>query len=208
MPRFLIKLALFITLALTASCLAARVLGSTQPLNPVLRGFTEGCEDIPQPCWYGIVLGRITVEEAATIVAHKGYTVEIYAPKTKTVEENGCRIELYSDYDNHRLKGIIVVDCDTVYLGSLMSVIGQPDYIDVSCTGKPVAGYKYIRATVLDGTKIKPYSKIYISIALQFGEFASDEKPTYPIIFQWMGFKSLDDYYRIQPDVVVRFCGE
>jgi hypothetical protein len=35
--------------------MAARALGGTQPTHPALRGFTEGCEGKPQPCWYGIV---------------------------------------------------------------------------------------------------------------------------------------------------------
>lgn len=49
MTRFLLKLALLMILLLTITSLAARALGGTQPPNPVLGGFTEGCEGKPQP---------------------------------------------------------------------------------------------------------------------------------------------------------------
>jgi hypothetical protein len=47
-----------------AVSIVAKSFGGLQPPNPALRGFIEGCEDKPQPCWYGIVPGETTVEEA------------------------------------------------------------------------------------------------------------------------------------------------
>jgi hypothetical protein len=75
MIRVYFKLILPISLIFPVLSLAARVLGSTQPPNPALRGFTEGCEDKPQPCWYGIVPGVTTVEQAKSLFAEQGYTV-------------------------------------------------------------------------------------------------------------------------------------
>lgn len=54
-----ILLTLFLTIAI-----AAKAVGSLQPINPAMRGFIEGCEDKPQPCWYGIVLNSTTIENA------------------------------------------------------------------------------------------------------------------------------------------------
>jgi hypothetical protein len=63
---------IFITLSLMA-----RALGTTQPPNPVLRGFTEGCEGQTQPCWYGIVPGVTKREYVITQLAkNMGYDID------------------------------------------------------------------------------------------------------------------------------------
>jgi len=208
MPRFLVKLAFLIAIVLITTNILACLLGRTKPLDPLLRGLTEACEGQPQTCWYGIVLGQTTIEEAASIVESKGYAVEIYTPSVPAEEYSGCRIGLYTRSAGHWLEGINIVDCDTVNLGDLMILLGQPDYLDVNCMGKPVAGYKYFLATLIDGRKVTPRSRVQLSIASQFGEFPAGEVPAYPMVFHWMGFRPLIDYYRLQPLVQVSFCGE
>ena len=76
MSRFLRNLALIITLVLVAMSFAARALGSIQPINPALRGFTEGCEDKPQPCWYGIVPGVTDRKQADAVLLQYRYPSE------------------------------------------------------------------------------------------------------------------------------------
>jgi hypothetical protein len=73
LPRLYLKLILPIALIFLALTLTARALGTTQPPNPSLRGFIEGCEGKPQPCWYGIVPGVTTIEEAKIILATHDY---------------------------------------------------------------------------------------------------------------------------------------
>ncbi len=68
-----ILLLLFVLLAVTMS-----VLGSTQPIHPALRGFVEGCEGIPQPCWYGIVPGVTSRTSALETLRQVGYHVQDY----------------------------------------------------------------------------------------------------------------------------------
>jgi hypothetical protein len=63
---------IFVFLALS---LTARSLGSTQPPNLALRGFVEGCEDKPQPCWYGIVPGVTNLPVAEQAIIHQGYQI-------------------------------------------------------------------------------------------------------------------------------------
>jgi hypothetical protein len=48
------------------------VLGSSQPPQPVLAGFSEGCHDMPQPCWYGIVPGVTREPELLQLMAFAG----------------------------------------------------------------------------------------------------------------------------------------
>ncbi|NWF67826.1 MAG: hypothetical protein HXY40_01950 [Chloroflexi bacterium] len=52
------------------------VLGSGQPLHPALRGFIEGCETIPPPCWYGIVPGVTSRTSALDTLLAAGYHVQ------------------------------------------------------------------------------------------------------------------------------------
>jgi len=69
---FFAKIVSGLTVIFLALSLAARVLGGTQPPNPVLRDFLRGCEGKAQPCWYGIIPGVTTVEEVGTLLAFAG----------------------------------------------------------------------------------------------------------------------------------------
>jgi hypothetical protein len=74
LTRFYIKLILPIAFACLIFTLTARAIGTTQPTNPALRGFIEGCENKPQPCWYGIVPGVTSDQDAAELMLKAGYT--------------------------------------------------------------------------------------------------------------------------------------
>ncbi|MBA3874981.1 MAG: hypothetical protein H0X30_38125 [Anaerolineae bacterium] len=73
--RLYLKLIFLITLIFLALSLTARAFGSTHPssLNPALNGFVEGCKDEDRPCWYGIIPGTTTLEEALNVMAKMGY---------------------------------------------------------------------------------------------------------------------------------------
>src|SRR5690349_20391817 len=87
MPRLLFKLVLVITCGFTLIGFIARIWGDTQLPNPLLRGFTQDCDDQPQPCWYGIVPGVTTTSEVKKDLLRSGYTVnsisdaQLYATK-------------------------------------------------------------------------------------------------------------------------------
>ncbi|MBI5666456.1 MAG: hypothetical protein HZC41_00490 [Chloroflexi bacterium] len=73
MTRFLLKLIPALVAAFAALNVATRAIGTLQPPNPALAGFIEGCEDKPQPCWYGIVPGISTWEEGEITLSHFSY---------------------------------------------------------------------------------------------------------------------------------------
>lgn len=77
MTRFYLKLIIPITVVCLTFMLVARTIGTTQPPNPALRGFVEGCEDKPQPCWYGIVPGVTTVEEGQSLFNQYGIETQL-----------------------------------------------------------------------------------------------------------------------------------
>src|SRR5262245_5873722 len=53
--------------------LATRALGAGQPPNPALAGFSEDCENLPQPCWFGILPGFTNMGGVARQMDKLGY---------------------------------------------------------------------------------------------------------------------------------------
>src|SRR5215211_8272264 len=135
MPRPLLKLAFLITLVLAVTGLSARALGSTQPLNPALRGFTEGCEGKPQLCWYGIIVGETLIEDVFHILEQKGYSTTLISSRelgqfwrAAPSDANLCQVNLVTTFawtDATQTKMIryverlILEDCPHMKLGDL-----------------------------------------------------------------------------------------
>ena len=76
MPRLILKIALLITIVLLTIQLATHSFGSIRSVHPTLRGFTEGCADHPQPCWYGIIPAVTTLESARSQLEHYQYPLD------------------------------------------------------------------------------------------------------------------------------------
>lgn len=122
-----------------------RVSGEIQPTNPALRGFVTGCEAKPELCWYGIVPGITTVEEASQILLDKGFTerqlgIEIsgagyksFIPVDATL---ACEFELY--FFEHSIQQMALSTCGKVRFGDLTGILGVPQQI----TGLGIVLYK------------------------------------------------------------------
>jgi hypothetical protein len=76
MTRVYLKLSFPLLVVFAVVGLAARALGGTQPTHPALRGFTEGCEGKPQPCWYGIVPAVTSMGTAKENLTRAGFHVD------------------------------------------------------------------------------------------------------------------------------------
>jgi hypothetical protein len=130
MSRLLFKFTLVITFAFALIDLVALMLGSTQPPNPVLRGFTENCEHQPQPCWYGIVPGVTTMADVKDRLLSSGYAVDSVSAMqlnaTKTIDGECQNASIM--FDAH-VKQINIDLCDTVLLGDFVKQFNQPQYI-------------------------------------------------------------------------------
>jgi hypothetical protein len=70
MPIQSLYLQLFrlVAIALGALNIAALGVGILRPAHPALSGLNAGCPQQSKPCWYGIVPGETTVEEARKIL--------------------------------------------------------------------------------------------------------------------------------------------
>ncbi len=98
--RPLLVLACLASVMLVALNLLASKLGSLQPPSPALAGFVEGCEDKPQPCWYGIVPGVTTANETLQIIDSLGYELPITRPgHVRVLIEDSplCSFEVWDD---------------------------------------------------------------------------------------------------------------
>jgi hypothetical protein len=137
MLRLLFKLALLITLVLTATGLTTRILGSTQPPNPALRGFISGCEGKPQPCWYSIVPGVTTIDKSLKRIESKGYkftnisndNLYFWDPSWRNIQFGACSNIITSfERESRIVSNITLIACNGITLGDL-SLIGFPEKI-------------------------------------------------------------------------------
>lgn len=130
MLRILAKLTLLAVLFFTSLFLVARTLGSTQPSNPALAGFSEGCEGESRLCWYGIVPGVTTVQQANSIMKARNYTIEadgaFEGPEIFTSSDpaKACRFNLY--FHDTSIEQVAILTCGKVHLGELTPVFGVP----------------------------------------------------------------------------------
>jgi hypothetical protein len=80
MIRSQFKVTLFLVAVLMAISMGAKAVGALQPPNPALRGFIEGCEGKPQPCWDGIVPGVTTGDAVKELLKRFEYPFTIDPP--------------------------------------------------------------------------------------------------------------------------------
>lgn len=122
---------------LTIACFGlgwlARAAGSLQPPNPALAGFTVGCEGKPQPCWYGIVPGMTSWEEANRLLLNFGYSFSGFtgsniAKYTGEDEMSVCDSEL--EYSSAPTIASIQLQCADVSFGDLAAALGSPKGIE------------------------------------------------------------------------------
>jgi hypothetical protein len=209
MTHFLLKLAVIITFVLIVTSLAARTLGSTQLPNPALRGFTEGCEDKPQPCWYGIVPNITTVAIANDVLTRMGYKgkmgyrslqymdyfSEHYVPKYVSVfpfcedMNMACGSDKVGALYIFDLN-VYIFDLNGITLGNAILLFGNPQYIDVAVTQGLLVVFKY--ATVSSGGWDSPDDLlVFIKI---------ENRPTSNMdIREWHGFIPFWKYCLYEP---------
>jgi hypothetical protein len=133
--RFYLKFIPILALIFLIFLLTARAIGTTRPPNPALRGFVEGCEDKPQPCWYGIVPGVTTVEEALHTMEVMGYPRSLADQREfdiiyRHVGENNIMVDFYNypvlELDHNIAKAIYFRDLGDMRLSDVLDFFGTP----------------------------------------------------------------------------------
>jgi hypothetical protein len=134
LTRYYLKLIIPIAIVCLTFMLITCAIGTTQPPNPALRGFVEGCEDKPQPCWYGIVPGVTTAEEARSTVQNVGYILvgedgagSNYHKMTFTSDQlSPACLEFHFTY-NHLSR--LSLTCVQMQLGTTFTLFEGPEFI-------------------------------------------------------------------------------
>jgi hypothetical protein len=107
--------------------------GNTRLANPAVAGFTVGCHEIEQPCWYGILPGITNGNEAWDLMEQAGYQLVSIAPSRygdeahiyTQIDTPLCQTELLYNPASQRIQRIQLA-CDDLRLGDLGSAKGMP----------------------------------------------------------------------------------
>lgn len=169
MTQIYLKLITPFLFILLVMAVIARVLGGTQPPNPALRGFVEGCEGKPQPCWYGIVPGMTDEESARSNAKKAGYSVmanELSSNYIQSCQVRPCCRHIEVLTGEAPLSKLIFYQCDIV-LGDLMLTFDPPM--------TPLKGYANMIALadnkvgIFPNTdrRLNPYSRISFFVIQQ-----------------------------------------
>jgi hypothetical protein len=145
MLRFYVRFTLVLTLLLVVYGMTLIAFGSTQPINPALYGFIEGCEGVENLCWYGIVDSRTNLEIADEILTREGYTLvshtlfqgnDYFSTVYKDVYErsvgDGCNtvhLTYDPDLENPRVNIATLENCRNIYAADIVDIFGDPRYI-------------------------------------------------------------------------------
>ncbi len=203
MPRFLLALTVTLTALSFALALTARAWGETQPPHPALRGFVEGCEGKPQPCWYGIVPRVMTVDEAKAILSTFGWdfpepvfsddpTVSVWIPLTSKDDSFPCPAKalLIQREPNPIVMQINIDDC-TIKLGDFVNTF--PDNLRLASAYLYTALYQEWNLTAYYDGSLSPYTPIKSLVVAEYERFWGE---TYS---EWNGFMTLAQICRLHP---------
>src|SRR5688500_1794465 len=132
----------FLLLPLTATALC-----NTQPLNPALRGFVEGCEGKPQPCWYGIMPAENNIEEARKIIRKLrgihlvgeetgSWAILSYEMYSIVAISAQCKVQIAysSESPAPYVTEIVLYNCP-LYLANAIELFGDMDGLELDKTG-------------------------------------------------------------------------
>ena len=140
MSRFFLTLSPAFLIVFTLLTITSSTLGTLSSPNPILTGFVQDCEH-QQPCWYGIVPRKTTINASQHILRQMGYNLSTqYISRDElhlVVHAPQCEVHL-----SFRSGSDPVVDflhfrrCNDVRLGDVISFFGEPDDMD-ACAPKP-----------------------------------------------------------------------
>jgi hypothetical protein len=194
MPRFLLALTLTLTALTFALALTARAWGGTQPPNPALRGFIEGCEGVPGPCWFGITPQServMTLDVAHIRLAEQGYVQAgdaIIADDSVTAVQryqqpgaaSTCDASLQFDLETQAIYQVKLA-CRGVQAGDWLAQWGMPDAVNADLA--PAFAYERLQALI----RLDSLSSVHaaLRVATLPGRLRGDTFPWAGMIPHW-----------------------
>jgi hypothetical protein len=216
-PQFKVSLT-FVAILLTIS-MAAKAIGSFQPPNPALSGFIEGCEDKLQPCWYGIVPGVTTLEEATQPLKEYGLSKDLTFKEEDLLydtiggsilddttsssilgrlKSKHCRFLLeFNPKDvTPVIEYVTLEECAGLELGQMMNAFGVPQGVQLPY-GQSSFGFRIIfQSAVIDFTP--PLNAFSHVTRIIIPWYPTDSRDTY---FSWHGFPPRWRYCQLEPEL-------
>jgi hypothetical protein len=171
----------------------ACVLGSTQPLPPMLVGFVSGCEDKPRPCWYGIVPGMTTAQEVKPIIATTDYRIFVNESSLQTYSSpTTCDMTiLYSE--SQVVYEVRLDNCKEADFGSVIDVLGSPEDITL--------GRAFGTALAFSGNTIQVSPRPYFDWTSFHTSFViSLSASPSPVLHAWHGYIARWRYCQYEPE--------
>ena len=130
LTRLYIKLFMFIVLLFGAAIVGASALGQLRAANPVLDGMYQGCENQPQPCWYGIRPGSTSLEDALQKVSMTDYlTMKRNNYVVTLVYRNAnmrCGVELRTKSDI--VDTVTIINCFDQQMGDVVKAMHNANH--------------------------------------------------------------------------------
>jgi hypothetical protein len=144
--------------------LVARTLGSTQPPNPALKGLTEACVGIEQPCWYGVIPSVTTVAETQRRLLALGYKpsqrgsfgIITYGRQDHII---ACQIQARYIESTGPIIALHFQDCDGLQFGDFVNALDFPDMLVIGTENHAVR-YQPGLEIVVAGTRFSPYRAV------------------------------------------------
>ncbi|MEZ4670301.1 MAG: hypothetical protein R3E39_20535 [Anaerolineae bacterium] len=218
MIHLFLKPILLLAFAFATFSLTARTLGSTQPPNPALEGFTVGCEGKPQPCWYGIVPGETTVNDGVNMLESNSYVLVEqgkvpyggagYEFWYKSNTGSPCSASLKHYYggkppvaiDTDKVDEIYLFDCPNI-LSDLIHIFGNPEGLKLGSTR--MGGQLMI--VMNNGSILVGVSNFSSPSIIENGIFVFASGTFAEYTGNWHGFLSDEEYCQFS-DVVFPPC--
>jgi hypothetical protein len=213
MALLCIRVSVILIFGFVGGSLAMVTLGGMQSSHSGLDGFVEGCEGLPQPCWYGIVPHVTTLNDAEMILEHANYTFDQsgalrdsydYVDFRRPIQEGQCSaITLIYGYNlqDVLVEGMVLQLCQDLYIGDILEIVDEPiNRIFISPTG---VGFievndSQILISFQWSGNVNPYSEVR----------HIDLEPAYvygvPPLAAWSGYAPLWRYCQLQPNYL--FC--
>lgn len=199
MTRALLRIAWILPPLLAALIGLAIGLGTFRPSHPALVGFVEGCEGQPQPCWYGIVPGETTRQEANRLLTALHYVQKVftedsagYAPSRP---EDQCMVLLVMQKYQMTIDGLFLFECPGLQWGDLIGERLVPENVIDGCYGISTAGdhvYAFGRGWLSINATVNTVG-LYQSQPPSLDSYGSEN------VYRWHGFASSAGYERLEP---------
>jgi hypothetical protein len=174
-------------------------LGSTQPLHPALRGFIEGCEGIPQPCWYGIIAGQSTKDDVAVMLNEAGYVfvadesqgIISYLQYRPANVGDGCSVSLVYGTASPIISNLRLFQCGSIFLADILTMYGIPDSVFLNESAHGIWTYAELGVIINFSSGFAAYAPVDTI------EFTAPLAENY--YFTWHGFATFWRYCQLEP---------